>query len=231
VRQILLDGSSAGESMRVGTSYVIGSGAPSGNSSSVVTVNHGNLQMLGGTIVATPSNANFIYIADAAGAVTLTSVAVGSGSIGFQTTATGCPKLAINGVTGPCMFTPTVVGTTTPGTFTYTRQNGVYTVSRAGVDVSLDLAWSATPVPPVGVDTKVTGFPVASGTIPGACALGFISGLSLDATYVRIGMSVPQPAGNYGLFSEGKADGTTSAYPANLVGPAGTIQAQCHYFP
>ncbi len=228
VRQILLDGASAGESVRVATPYAIGSGAPSGNSSAAVTVNHGSLQIVGGAIVGTPVGSNFIYIADAATDVTLTSVAVGSGNIGFQTSSTGCPKLTIDGVVGPCSFTPVLVGSTTPGTFTYTRQNGTYTVGRDGVTAGIDVVWSAIPGAPTGTDTRIHGLPVVSGTSnTGVCGLGFIAGLSGPLGY-RLALNVIVSSSDTS-FSLMDPTGVTTGYNPNQLASSGSIQAQCHY--
>jgi hypothetical protein len=227
-QQIVMAGTSAGEFLRVDDAYVIGIGSSMG---SAISVTHGSLQMTGGAVVGTPGTANFIWITDGAGGVSLSNVAVGSGNFGFQTPATDCPKLHIDGVVGPCSFTPVIQGDGTPGAFTYTTQTGAYTAFKGGVNAVVNLSWSTITTPPTGSNTLITGPPgVAAGAEPGPCVLGYIGGMPVQAGYTSLQAGLSALGSNITLFEHGATTGVTQAYPPATLVPNSTIQIACHYF-
>jgi hypothetical protein len=223
---ITMNGTSAAQTLRVTDTYIAGAGLA--QNQSAITMTTGNLVMTGGSINGVPANAQFLYIADAAGSVRFSNVGVTSGNFGSQNFATDCPKLMTDGVTGPCPFTPNLVGDGTAGVFTYVKQNGSYTKSRVGVDVSIDLQWSTIPTPPTGSNTSINGLPVAPSTVSGSCSIGQRAGLSLSSAGSVLQLGVPVTA-TQATFTQTSNTGTFGAYAPSLVAANGSVSADCHY--
>jgi hypothetical protein len=229
VTQINLQGTSGGEFLRLDDTYLVGFGATA--SVPVISVAHGALQMTGGSVVGTPGTAYFIYVADAANNVSLSNVSIGSGNIAFQTPATDCPKLRVDGVVGPCSFTPVIQGDGTPGAFTYTTQTGAYTAFKGGVNTVVNLSWSTITTPPTGTNTFITGPPgIAAGGEPGPCVLGYVAGMPVQAGYTSLHAGLSALGSNITLFEHGATTGVTQAYPPASLAPNSTVQIACHYF-
>jgi hypothetical protein len=223
---ITMNGTNPAQLLRVTDTYIAGAGLL--QNQSAITMTTGNLMMTGSIINGVPANAQFIYIADAAGYVRFNNVVVGGGNFGWQNFATDCPKLTADGVTGPCPFTPNLVGDGTAGVFTYVKQNGSYTKSRVGVDVSIDLQWSTIPTPPTGSNTSINGLPVAPSTVSGSCSIGQRAGLSLSSAGSVLQLGVPVSA-TQATFTQTSNTGTFSAYAPSLVAANGSVSADCHY--
>lgn len=228
-RGIVMDGTSPGQALRISDSFIAGGGAAAGGVSAI-TIMTGAFQMTGGGIFGSPANANAYYLDNSANNVRLTNVVIPTGLGGFEAASVGCPKLTIDGVVGPCAFTPVISGDGDPGTFTYTAQDGVWTQSRIGVSAYVSIAWSAITGAPSGTTTNITGFPVTSGPIPGPCVIGYSSGLTMTSGQITTMMGVPVSSA-YATLTQTDIAGATTAYAPSQLASAGSIQAECRYQP
>jgi len=85
-------------------------------------------------------------------------------------------------------FTPTIAGSTTAGTATYSVQAGRYTKIGNQVSISIDLSWSS------GTGTgniQITGLPFTNVSNNNAVSFGYVDGISLTALNIAQGYVAP----------------------------------------
>lgn len=112
-------------------------------------------------------------------------------------------KADVPGVDGA--FTPIFVGSTVPGAFTYTTQNGFYTRLGNRVLIDVHIAISAIAVGPTG-NLQIGGLPLAATTPdPGAWAIADYTGITLGAGYSQLGARVNASASLATLTKSGSA--------------------------
>jgi hypothetical protein len=95
-------------------------------------------------------------------------------------------------------WTPTFVGSTIAGTFTYATQSGRYQRVGRRVYFEFDVAISAITVAPTG-NMRIAGLPIVSGAAAGLgpVTLGFISNIALPAGKTQITALVPPVSLSY----------------------------------
>lgn len=102
-------------------------------------------------------------------------------------------------------FTPTLVGSTIAGTFTYTLQSGNYTRNGRIVFVTAHISISAITVAPTG-NLQLGGLPFTSGTPdPGTLNLSDYTGFTLGAGYSQLGARMNASAKTALLIKSGSA--------------------------
>lgn len=102
-------------------------------------------------------------------------------------------------------FTPTFIGSTIAGTFTYTTQNGFYTRLGNRVLIDVHIAISAIAVAPTG-NLQIGGLPfVAATPDPGAFSIADYTGITLGAGYSQLGLRVTASASLATLTKSGSA--------------------------
>jgi len=85
-------------------------------------------------------------------------------------------------------FTPTIAGSTTAGTATYSVQSGRYTKIGNQVSISIDLSWNS------GTGTgniQITGLPFTNVSNNNAASFGYVDGISLTALNIAQGYVAP----------------------------------------
>ena len=161
-----------------------------------------NIQSGGSTVVAvTSAGATVTGTLSATGASTFTGTGKFATTIGV---GNATPAASGSGITFPASqsassdantlddyeegtFTPTIIGTSTAGTGTYTNQVGTYTKVGRIVYINLQLTWSAH----TGTGTMEIGglpFTVTGNNAAGGLSVGSVDNLALPAgTYLIVG--------------------------------------------
>lgn len=126
-------------------------------------------------------------------------------------------------------FTPTILGTSTPGTQTYSVQVGTYT--KIGDRVFYDIYITMTAVDGTTAgNLRVGGLPFTANSLANNRAAGGIGNnkFDLDAGYTQVGGRVVENTTQIGLVETGDNAATAALAAANLVA-ATEIQISGHY--
>ena len=170
---------------------------------------------------------NMIYM-DASAAGLVISGSYLCGKTYYNSFATQCPLVSIDGLIGPCPWTPVIYGLTTAGTPTYTTQTGEYTINSAGlVNVWYDVAVSALGGMAGFIDIKTLPVAAGSGTA-GGCNFERWAGYTASTNFNGAGAQI-SPGQNVITLSQTSATGfsTIQISATNLAAPmefAGTCE-------
>jgi hypothetical protein len=83
-------------------------------------------------------------------------------------------------------FTPTLVGSSTNPTVTYTTQSGSYT--KVGNMVTVYIRIQASSISGGSVNMRIGGLPFTSGSARSGCGVGYFSNINLDSGYTYVGL-------------------------------------------
>jgi hypothetical protein len=106
-------------------------------------------------------------------------------------------------------FTPTIAGSTTAGTATYTAQNGKYTKIGRQVSVSIDIRYTG------GTGTgnlQIAGLPFTAALVTASASIGYIEGVSLTALNIAQAFNTPSTT-TIEFFQTPVGGGTPTAVP------------------
>lgn len=125
-------------------------------------------------------------------------------------------------------FTPTLVGSTIAGTFTYDATNTAGTYTRIGNRVLFSgrVRITAIAVAPTG-DLRITGLPFTSTTTgfnTAGYAAGDWQGLTLPAGYTQVGFLIPDALAFLNIRRQGSNVAVTNVQGGELVLVAGVAQ-------
>jgi hypothetical protein len=168
-----------------------------------------------------------------AGDVTLSTgnLVIGTAGKGIDfsaTSGTGTSELLADYEEGT--FTPTLVGSTTNPTVTYTRQRGVYTKVGRIVTVTVDLIWSAFSGGSGNVAFGSLPFTVESSVASGSAgSVATFEGFTLSAGRTSVGINAVANT-TYGLARCFGSLVTSQSVPVGDVAASGQVVYQMTYF-
>lgn len=131
-------------------------------------------------------------------------------------------------------WTPTITGSTTPGTQTYVFQTGSYERIGRQVTVRFGVAISAKDGAMAG-NVQITGLPTNVFNAPndsGECVISAWKGLTLTASYTQVGGDVPvnqAAGGNIRIWQSGSAQTSFNAITVANIANATQLDGFCTY--
>lgn len=127
-------------------------------------------------------------------------------------------------------WTPTLVGTTTNPTVTYTLQRGIYTKVGRVVTVSVYMAWSAISGGSGNIGFGGLPFPVEGAVGAGSSgAVGYFDGFTLSVSRTSVGIFA-SPSTSYCTPTCFGSAVSTQYIPVGSVAASGTLAYQMTYF-
>jgi hypothetical protein len=200
-----------------------------------VTVETGSVQVTNSSFLGGCSTSNFTLVDDGAVSVNYAADFTDSaGSIRNNTSlqsGADCPKVQIDGLVA-CGFTPTLVGTTTAGTPTYSTAVGTYTISGEDqVTVQVHLILSA--LGGIAGNLVIEGLPVAAGDESandgGSCAVSRWGDVTFPSGFASV---VGQVSAGQDSIALGVLATTTSGpepLTTAMIGATFEVQLVCAY--
>jgi hypothetical protein len=128
------------------------------------------------------------------------------------------------------VWTPTIAGLTTPGTLTYTGQQGIVDEHGRSVDVDFNVVWSAVSVAPTG-EVAIQGLPVGNGTFGGTvgtCGVAPTIGFTNSAGYTQMAAYMLNGSSTIHLVENGSGQ-TFQAVGWSRFAAAGQVIGHCHF--
>lgn len=145
--------------------------------------------------------------------------------------ASYCNRFSLDGVTGPCAWTPTLYGQTTVGAPSYAADAGYFTISSNGV-VNLMGRIVLTSLGGVAGNTRIGWLPVLPGAdtsgSAGACYISRWQNMPLTTNYTTPNADLPAAVNYIELLQNGPGLGLIGLDASNLRNNS-EIQFSCQY--